>query len=469
MLCKRCKDNEVTVVSRKEPFCDACFVKFVGLKQRKRMMTDEFYRDHFKVLYGKDLKNDGISKIILPFDFGTSCLTALDVLLGLMKEQRVQHRGKHGFTIDVITVYKDDEERGRFEEMFNKLKLFDRYDSELWTLVNYHIINADVFFTNTKEFRQIVLHNQNFNSMAINMSLENNKNYSVQEMLSSCPNRNTRNDFWTFIINHIVKKFAYQQKDAEIILWGHSMTKLADQIIGLIVKGRGAQIASTLDSQIFDQEYDSKFKNLFPLKDILLSELDAYCFVTGLYKFIINYIPKYDLLHTKPNLNDLPQASTNVRLVKNMTINELARKYFDDIEGEYSNIIATVLRTGDKLRAPEITTNPEHESNNENKCTICQNTIYSEPVEWLRNIAVNRGHAVETEEEEELYQQWESSHVGMQNKEYLSLRNKVWEEGNHVSLCYGCIINLNGMKSKEIVWPKHGNDELQNILNEYEL
>ncbi|KAG0669951.1 cytoplasmic tRNA 2-thiolation protein 2 [Maudiozyma exigua] len=463
--CKRCKENDATVKSRKEPFCNKCFIKFVSLKQRKLMMTDEFYRDHFKVLYGKDLVNDGISKIVLPFDYSSSSFSALDVLVSLLKEQRVQHRGRIGFKIELVTIFKNEKELESFKESWELLKISDVYGADVWSQLNAHFIDAESFFNDTDGLEQIVLHNEDFNSMGMDYVVPaESTQYKIESLLASCPNRNTRNDMWIFIVTHLVKKFTYQQQDSQIILWAHSMTKLADHIIGLIVKGRGAQIAASLDSGKFDHDYDDRFKNLYPLKNTLLSELDAYCIITGLDKYIVNYSVRRDLMIEQEEVDTKTNdPNKNVRLVKNMTINELARKYFDDIEGEYSNIIATVLRTGDKLKPPAI------ENKDCSKCSICLNTIYSNPSEWLRNIAINKGHPVETDEERELYKLWQESQVGIQTGKYLKLKEKTWSEGHEILLCYGCIINLNGINTREIIWPKHEEEELQSILSEYEL
>lgn len=467
--CKRCKETDATLKSRKELFCDACFIKFVSMKQRKLMMVDEFYRDHFKVLYGKDLVDDGRSKILVPFDFSSSSLSALDVLLGLLKEQNIQHRGRVGFTLELLTVFKSDEDRINIENMWKELRSSPLYDENAWGFVNYHMVNANNFFESAKELQHIVLHDQDFTTKAIEWRNESDGEYSIQTLLDRCPNRNTRNDMWIFIVKHIVKKFTYQQENIKVILWCQSMTKMADQIIGLVVKGRGAQIASSLDSENADAEYGDRFKNLYPLKNTLLSQLDAYCIIRGLDKYTLNYEVKSDLFLNAADTDTSDTKTKNIRLVKNMTINELARKYFDDIEGEYSNIISTVLRTGDKLKPPKIETSSTENHHGSSKCAICLNTIYDDPAEWLRNIAVNRGHPVETEEEQSYYDQWKASKIGLQNEEYLTLRNRAWDNGNDIDLCYGCTINLNGIKTKELVWPKNDSEELQSVLAEYEL
>ena len=434
------------------------------------MMVDEFYRNHFKVLYGKDLANDGRSKILVPFDFSSSTLSALDVLLGLLKEQNLQHRGRVGFSLEILTVFRDESERKDIEKMWKELQNSGLYDESIWSYINYHMVCADSFFENAAELQQIVLHDQDFNAMGIDWRENVSPTYNVQTLLDRCPNRNTRNDMWIFIVRHIIKKYAYQRGDINVILWGQSMTKMADQIIGLVVKGRGAHIASSLDSTNDDSDYGNRFRNLYPLKSTLLSQLDAYCIIRKLNRYTLNYDVSDDLFITpQKEIDHNHTQNKNVRLVKNMTINELARKYFDDIEGEYSNIISTVLRTGDKLKPPEIDNSPEISHSDPSKCAICLNVIYSNPSEWLRNIAITKGHPMESDEERALYEQWKLSHVGLQNEEYMKLRDYAWSDGKDVPLCYGCIINLNGIKTKELVWPKGNTEELDSVLAEYEL
>lgn len=462
LQCKRCKNVVAVVKSRKEPFCKDCFIKFVSLKQRKRMMGDDYYRDCFKVVYNKNREVTGNGKILIAFDFNTSSLVALDVVCDVLREQNMQHRGKVGFSLDLVTLYRDQEEFEVYKQCWDKILSNERFSDIVPDKVNLHLLDVNTFYSHN-ELRQIVLHNVDFSSMGITFQLPEDDQYTVKTLLDSCPNRNTRNDFWLSITQHVIKKFAYQQKH-QVIIWCHSMTKMADQIIGLVVKGRGAQIANSLDSESFDDNYGHTFKNLYPLKDILLSEIDAYCIIAGFEKLLNDYVLNDLLMLGRDEVAAEKKKNSNTRLVKNMTINELARKYFDDMENEYSNIIATVMRTGDKLKAPQ-----HGETENQAKCSVCQHTIYTDPSEWLRSIAVLTGHPIETENEKELYEMWRASKTGIEMEEYLALKNNVWANGEKIPLCYGCIINLNGIKSKNIVWPKNDKEELENVLREYEL
>lgn len=457
--CQRCKKQTAAIKSRKESFCEECFAKFVSLKQRKRMMGDDFYRDVFKVSYNKD-GTHGVGRVVMGFDFQSSCLVALDVIIQVLREQNRQHRGKVGFELDLVAVYEDKENFNNLKESWNAITTSERYSQDdILNHVNIHFIDVNTFYNN-KSLRQILVHNVDFDVMA--MKWEENDKFSVADLLKLCPNRNTRNDFWNSIIQHTVKKFA-MQSHCSALIWGHSMTRLADQILGMVIKGRGAHVASSLDTDNFDEAYGGSFKNLYPMKDILLSEIDAYIISQGLEPYLVDYTLRRSLLISE---EESKKDNTNGMLIKNMTINELVRKYYNDMEGEYSNIVSTVLRTGDKLQTP---IKHLEEGVSAKKCSVCSNAIYTDPSLWLRSITVIKGHSIETEEEQDYYNQWKESKVGIETEQYMKLKDTIWKNGEDISLCYGCTINLNGIKGKNIIWPKNDDEELHSVLDEYQL
>lgn len=463
--CQRCNSATAIIISRKERFCSECFKQFLMQKQRKQMMSDDYFREIFKVMYKDrirtaeeaELQNKN-STILIPLSLGSSSLMMLDIVHLTLLEQKAQHK-KTGFNVDILICYKEDD-----EETFEKIKsvvkdLSENRFHENKEDMRFHLLSLDNFFKlNSEELHRIVLHNVEFTGKIDNLTEADPESLTLMSLLGSCPNRSTKEDLLTFITTHLVKKYAYQ-KGQKAILWGHSMTRLADEIISYVVKGRGSQIASSLNSDSFDENYGNNFKNLYPLKDILLTEVDAYCATFGLDSYLINYELQYNLLIDKPEKSKIGGST---RLVKNMTINELARKYFNDIEGEYSNIIATVLRTGDKLAEP----NTENEVR---KCSVCKSRIHGDVSKWLRDITVNVPHPIETDEERELHEKWSKSQVGIETSEYYKLRDQTWENGADGDLCYGCIVTIQGVKNLNFMWPKNEEKELETILNEYSL
>ncbi|CCK71997.1 Ncs2p KNAG_0I02120 [Huiozyma naganishii CBS 8797] len=459
-LCARCKSERATVESRKEPFCSECFTKFVSLKQRKRMMGDDYYRDCFKVSYGPNNGEDSKTLALLVFDFDSSSIVALDVICQVLREQKRQHRGKTGFRVNALAVVENATELAERNKMWSSLKKSERYSDGVLDDVELYLLDVNQFFE-TSELKQIVLHNEDFIAMC---SDANESNYTLDGFLNLCPNRNTREEFSTYIKRSMIKKFAYQ-KDAKVIIWGYSMTKLADEILGLVVKGKGADVSQLLNNECFDADFNNEFKNLHPLKDILQAELDAFCLVTGLDQYLLKCELYSTLILDEHGSKEDSKKNVNSMIVRNMTMNELISKYFEDLDNEYSNIVATVLRTGDKLESPVRLL----DGNAPKKCTLCDQVIYTDPSSWLRSIAVTKGQPVTTEEEQKNYDLWKDSKVGEETTDYLDLRNRVWKEKDETPLCYGCIISLNGIKQKNVIWPKNDDEELQSILADYEL
>ncbi|CCH60352.1 hypothetical protein TBLA_0C05540 [Henningerozyma blattae CBS 6284] len=471
-ICQRCKKQLAIVLSRKEYFCEDCFCKFVSLKQRKAMMLDSYYQDIFKVMYKDKIRSveeaellNKNSRILVPLSFGSSSLTVLDILNETLLEQKKQQFGKTGFTVHVLNCYqaptsnklKEDFEKAK--SLIHDLENYRYYENK--DNIKFYMVELDSFY-NTKDLTKIVLDNKDF-STTLTDFVSNNTQYTLHDLLLECPSKSTREDFLTIIKAQLVKKFAYQHK-FKAILWGNSMTKVADEIISLIVKGRGEQIASSLNNSSVDpmtENCDHSFKNLYPLKDVLLSEVDTYVHIKSLEKYLINYTNS-DSLMIYDKFNGDNNITSSKPLVKNMTINDISRKYFQTIEDDYSNIISTVVRTGEKLGNPT-----NHSSTKSKKCTICNSIFINEPANWLTTITETEGHPIETEEEKGLYMRWQQSIDHSTETDVVD--SKIDNTNKPDLLCYGCTVMLNTVNKQQIIWPKNDQDELNDILKEFVL
>lgn len=416
-------------------------------------MSDAYFQDIFKVMHRDKVRSEeqaaaqnAASKVLVPLSLGSSSLAMLDVLNDTLKEQRSTQRGKTGFQIDVLLCFRDTE----IENLKKKVDELSttRYKENKGN-IKFHFVRFESFFDG-QEFRKLII-NKDYDCSAVGDSKS-----SIDSLLDQCPNRSSREDLMTFITRHLVKKYAYQNNH-KAILWGHSMTKLADETMSLVVKGRGEHISSLMNSSEPDHDYGDIFRHLYPLKDVLLSEVDAYCYSTGLDKYLVNYTAQDTLLLTKRT------GTKEVgKLIKNMTINEMVRKYFDDIESDYSNVISTVVRTADKLAEPQRITPTM-------RCSLCRGKIHTRGPQWLRSITIENGCPVETPEEEELYGKWNISDFRKRRDEYLALTDSISSQGDHAPLCYGCIVTLGGVKNRCITWPHNKESELTQTLKEFEL
>lgn len=457
-VCRRCRLQDASVVSRKEWFCNECFQKFVSAKQRKQMMCEPYFQNIFKVLYQDKIRSaeeaalqNQQSKVLVPLSFGSSSLVMLDILNETLTEQKQTQRGNTGFQIDVLICLKAGDDRDTYQKIVKELHE-ERYAMNHEKL-KFHFISEESFYDG--ELRTILLDNQDFVSKSIKGQLDLSQNSTVEKLLAQCPDKSSRKDLDTFIQRHLIKKYAYQHNH-KAILWGHSMTKLADETISLIVKGRGSQISPLLSDTELNPLYENKFKNMFPLKDVLLSEIDAYCFTKGLEGFLVGYVAQDTLLVNKIGDNKQP-----TKMVKQLSINEIARGYFDDVEADYSNVISTVVRTAYKLAEPKSTCSEP--------CSICQTKIHSDASRWLRAITVNDSHPIENDEEVGLFAKWRDSELGNEVIEYMKLKDRAFQDGVDAPLCYGCMINLNRMRNRNVLWPQNDEEELQTVLNEFVL
>lgn len=424
------------------------------------MMSDQYFQDIFKVMYPDKKKtaeeaerlNQG-SRILVPLSFGSSSIVMLDVLNDTLTEQREMHRGKTGFRIDVLVCYlKDDlEELKRKMEALMTVKLRDNKNS-----VKVHLVDIESFM-NSPDFTRI--HLQDSTYMVRNASVSANEAQSVKKLLSSCSNRSAREDLLNIIKTAIIKRFGVQG-GYKAILWGHSTTRLADEIMSLVVKGRASQIANALNDSEEDFEYGEPLRNLHPMRDILLSEIDAYCFVSDLTQYLHKYDPQDTLL-----VNKIPVAPDaqppRAKLTKNMTINELARQYFDGIEGSYSNVISTVVRTGAKLD------DPENSLKSKVRCGICNNTVFCDGSHWLRNITVTSSHPIEDAEEEAMFRAWSASEQGKVRGEYLKLTSEMEISGHEFPVCYGCILTLGEVRHKSLIWPSSQSNSIESVIEDF--
>ncbi|CUM53749.1 Cytoplasmic tRNA 2-thiolation protein 2 [Debaryomyces fabryi] len=424
--CQRCKTETAVLVSRKEKFCKGCFLRFIRGKQRKQMQDEKY-----KVKYGKNEQNAPKQKVLLTLSCGISSLVLVDVMASLLKEQYDMHKGKQGFELVVLNI--DEYE----------LKALDRSTKdvlkqlvECFKPINftYKILSLESYVLDQSLLEKIVL---NGDFTAYSQYINHDKKYTLSELLSLCPNKSSLEDLLTIIYDELILRTAYLES-CETILYGHSMTRIANEIIALTVKGRGSSIYQTVSDHTVKFR-NKDFKIMFPLRDVLFAEILAYSKLSELDKFAVE--------STKPVS----------KITKNMTIRDLTTNYFNQLDATgYASTASTVVKTGDKLGAPKF----EEESS---ICQVCGTEIHQDPKDWLRRITVNKSAPLETEEEKEYAEQYKKA-------------SSLIEESNGsqhktpINICYGCTVTISGIKNESgFIWPIKNteNDEEREILNEY--
>jgi len=424
--CQRCKTEIAVLVSRKEKFCKGCFLRFIRGKQRKQMQDEKY-----KVKYGKNELNSQTQRVLLTLSCGVSSLVLLDVMASLLKEQYDMHKGKQGFELVVLNI-NEYELRSLDRNVKDALKqLVERFKPFNFT---YKILSLESYVLDQSLLEKIVL---NGDFTAFSQSLNKDKKYTLSELLSLCPNKSSLEDLLTIIYDELILRTAYLES-CETILYGHSMTRIANEIIALTVKGRGSSIYQTVSDHTVKFR-NKDFKIMFPLRDVLFAEIIAYSKLSELDIFTVE--------STKPVS----------KITKNMTIRDLTTNYFNQLDATgYASTASTVVKTGDKLGAPKF----EEESS---ICQVCGTEIHQDPKDWLRRITVNKSAPLETDEEKEYAEQYKKAFS-------LIEEGTGGRQNTPINICYGCTVTISGIKSESgFIWPIKNTeiDEEREILNEY--
>lgn len=443
-ICQRCLEQTAIVKTRKELFCKECFSKFILLKQRRTLISDKdkYLEPIMKVTY----KTPNDDKILLALSFGKSSLIVLKNFIEYLNNQYNQQK-KTGFILETLTIVENNEEHQKVKTIINSLLNLSEFKILFSPSIKFHIVNINDRINSSHSFKNFTL--DPLTSKTIVDDITGKKeNLTLESILfdafgTQYKTLSSKEDFKTVAINNVIKQ-VHKKLGCKALIYGSSMSKLATDIVRNVVTGRGEIIARELDS-IF-----------YPLSDVFYSEVEAY----------------YDLIMNNNDILLLPNESSNSNSIlidnpttrcqdtnrKTKTISDITMEYFNTIEGDYANVISTVVKTGLKLKdihagESAFTT-----------CSICNTKISANknPSEWIQNITVMHPEKIQNEEEVHNFETWKA----------LSSTTNIASRGDVVenNLCYGCLVTLNTATNKHMKWYDINNDDnLDQILNEYEL
>lgn len=406
--CQRCKEQSAVLVSRKENFCAKCFIFFMRGKQRKQM-----FDDRYKVKYGAVAERLGVQKALLALSFGVSSLVLFDMIASLLQEQNITHKGKQGFELVVVYLKEDGESRS---EQFQLL-------ASKYFPVSIKYVEVDLeLYPVTSRMKLAV--SPEFDVVA---DPRVNSAESISQLLENVSSRSLKADLLGLIYEEIFNATAVQEQ-CQTLLYGHSMTRLANEVIALTVKGRGLRIHEAVADRT--QSYSgTEVHVIFPLRDILFAEVKAVLKISeGLSEYAVI------------------QAAQGKKLAKNMTVHDLTTQYFDGLDATgYASTASTVVKTAEKLGGPKNEATAV--------CRVCGASIHHDPRTWLRNITVNAAAPLETDEERAYAQEY-----------LVFVPEKV--TGTDLTACYGCTVTMAGA-GESFVWPVRASK--QEILDEFVL
>ena len=168
------------------------------------------------------------------------------------------------------------------------------------------------------------------------------------------PSLTSRADILRLFIRHILIAKAVEHSCTALLL-GYSTTALAELTLGETAKGRGYSLPWQVNDGIFpiphyptDDEPPESGPNsrrepstiaiYYPARDVFRKELVSYTALTD------------------PPLSDLiPEGTENTGSVvshKELSIEDVMARYFEDVEANYPSVVANVARTTGKLDRP---------------------------------------------------------------------------------------------------------------------
>ncbi|GME82623.1 unnamed protein product [Ambrosiozyma monospora] len=395
--------------------------------------------EKFKVKYGKNLEDIKAKTptVLLPVSLGESSLVLLDIVVSQLEEQSAMNRAHIGYKLVVVIIDESDFDNTGIDIKENVQKLKEVLGTELLDKldIKFKIVKSESYVTSNRLQKIFLTHD--FKSFSVKS--ENDLDIDLKTILLQTLDKSTREDLLNIVRKETILRTAIAE-NCSVVLFGHSMSKLADDILSLAVKGRGSEISDNLTDGIIEYE-QTDLHILHPLRDILFSEIKEYSKLSGLSELALNVF----------------EGATVKKSIKNKTINELIKDYFRSVEVEYPEVISTVVKIGSKMAHP-----PTQDDFQIKNCILCNNAIYNDPKHWLEQITVHGGAPLESEEERANLEAYLASVKDKKSDSLLHESDKV------VPLCYGCIVNLGTTGQSGFIWPTKRPSK-QEILDEYVL
>ncbi|OWB74834.1 hypothetical protein B5S31_g4661 [[Candida] boidinii] len=441
--CKRCKLEPTVVESRNDNFCKQCFIRFIRGKQRKHMNDEKF-----RAKYGKDPAeiDSRTPKVILSLSIGKSSLVLLDVVFSLLLEQSKMARSHIGFKLTIVIIDDSDlftidsSNNSKEEDKLTPIKYIELiknfYGLEFFKNlnINFKIINSNDFTLSSSNLQKEIKINKDYEAI-INNNTDNNNIMNSNDLINQFNHLSTKEDFSQIIMRELILRTAINL-NCNVVLFGHSMTKLAVDVLSLTVRGRGSEINSQLNDGIV-KFCDTDIEIIHPLRDVLETEINSYCEQADLNKLLLinNEIEKIKIKKSS----------------KNKTISEMSKEYFQDVEITYPEVISTVVKIGSKLTIPKIdeeSFNATQIDGSVKNCIVCYQPIYVNIKNWLEQITVLDSAPVITEEDKENLQNYINSSISNINSTDSISVNSIKE-----SVCYGCLVDLGEKSNTSFTWP----------------
>ncbi|XP_044718068.1 cytoplasmic tRNA 2-thiolation protein 2 domain-containing protein [Hirsutella rhossiliensis] len=305
--CNRCKDPAAPHTLRNYPTCRNCYVDYVEAKAGRRLGA--LARDT------RTSARPAPRKYLAGLSFGPSSTAMTNVLDG---SARFHSSRKSSPAFEPLVVHVDTNlsHAGPAQDT-TAHKLLARY-RERFPNVTFEYVHLS---------QALRIKSMDWSSLLRAGDRADHDTHRLRAFLDSLPSATSRADMLRLLVRNLLLDMALDRSSSALLL-GHSTTALASLTLSEVANGRGF----TIPWQINDGPY--RMHVYYPLREILRNEIMLY-------------------LDLVPSLRDLVPAddasSTSVVSHKDLSIDEVIRRYFDGVEGPYSGIVTNVVRTTGKL------------------------------------------------------------------------------------------------------------------------
>ena len=386
-VCKRCKENTAAINMRAEIVCPyatspiplrhclylsfllqstqnadvsflharTCFTQFIAGKVVKRM---EVLNRETKIPLSET------KKLMIGLSFGPASSAMVRILNRTVHKHEAKKR--RGGLVDYVVIHVDTSLRMKDSENGPKTEaeaLLERYRAAFPEFPMHLIPLSHVM--------ELENHIDWKNLPPLNSDLAREPERQLEDMISRLPSTTSRADIMRLFVRHILIDEAVQRSCTALLL-GHTTTALAETTLAEAAKGRGfavpwlvadgdnpVPVAGLVSESVVcngkkqgsNTQHNEETELLpststtipvyYPLRDVFRKEV-----------LLFNG-------HVMPPLTPLVQqesrsrgSSSTVVSHKNLSIEDIMRRYFVHVEENYPSIVANVVRTSTKLGRP---------------------------------------------------------------------------------------------------------------------
>ncbi|CAH0555444.1 unnamed protein product [Brassicogethes aeneus] len=366
--CNKCRENDPIVVLRsKDAYCEACFLAGATHK--------------FKALLGKHKLIRPNDKVLIHHQIGhpsTALLHFLRCGLDLTTHKKLR--------FDVIFVYVEDNSQFTVDYRKEVLKKIEN-EIKLFKFV-IKFVSFNDYIVNNNKLGDIV-------DNPDNLTLNEDDKININNIFVSKLNKTNKNDILHIKKRNLLIEIA-KNLNCKFILTPEISSDIASQLLGEISLGRGSHVP--IDTGFCDDR-NQDVKILRPLRLFDMKELAFYN--------KLNSLDPISIKQTEIN----PYSS----------VQDLMKKFVNDLQVNYPATVTTIMKTGDKLAIND---------NGKQKCQLCMGPILNSNEELSSAESTSFSHWVSTQKPDN------SKEKSRQEKYDSILKHyKVSENNNY---CYSC-------------------------------